>query len=68
MSFYSLLLTGSFIILVFSFNFCLAISKLGELSTKSHGVSGTVYIIDEKKIFISGFSYDGKLYSEKEHS
>jgi hypothetical protein len=32
---------------------------VGDLSTKSHGVSGTVYIIDEKKVFISGFSYDG---------
>ncbi len=33
--------------------------KVGDLSTKSHGVSGTVYILDDKKVLISGFSYDG---------
>ncbi len=33
--------------------------KIGDLSSKSHGVSGAVNILDSKRIMIVGFSYDG---------
>jgi hypothetical protein len=63
MTFCSILLTGLFVLLVLSSNFELVRSnKVGDLSTKSHGVSGAVYILDEKRIFIQGFSYDGKYF------
>jgi len=35
-------------------------TKIGDLSSRSHGLAGTVHIIDHKKIMIVGFSYDGK--------
>ena len=33
---------------------------VGPLSTFSHRVSGTVYIVDEKRIRIKQFVYDGQ--------
>ena len=35
-------------------------TKIGYLSSRSHGVVGTVHILDHRKIMIEGFSYDGK--------
>jgi hypothetical protein len=33
--------------------------RIGDLSTKSHGVSGTLHTLDDKTLFIQGFTYDG---------
>lgn len=32
---------------------------IGKLQNFAHGISGTVYAVDESTIFIKGFSYDG---------
>jgi hypothetical protein len=37
-----------------------AADRIGDLSTKSHGVSGTLHTLDDKTLFIQGFTYDGK--------
>ena len=33
--------------------------KLGELSTLQHGVSGEVFVLDEKTLVVKNFNYDG---------
>jgi hypothetical protein len=33
--------------------------KIGELSNKMHNIGGTVYVLNNNKIFIKGFTYDG---------
>ena len=35
-------------------------AKVGELKEYSHGVSGSVFILDDKKLAIQEFYYDGK--------
>ena len=55
-------------ILVFSFLICAGCYNaftinnpimIGELSNKMHNIGGTVYVLNDNKIFIKGFTYDG---------
>ena len=36
------------------------LQEIGPFTGHHHGVSGTVYIIDAKRLRIVGFAYDGK--------
>ncbi len=36
-------------------------TKVGTFSNTQHGVAGTVFILDDTKILIEGFSYDGSV-------
>ena len=61
MSAISVAMTCLFMLLLFSFNINMVTSgRIGDLSTKSHGVSGTLHTLDEKTLFIQSFTYDGK--------
>ena len=35
--------------------------RIGALKTRQHGVTGVVHILDDKRIKIEKFAYDGKL-------
>ena len=37
--------------------------RIGPLQNTQHGVSGVVHIIDDKKIKVEKFAYDGKFIS-----
>ena len=37
--------------------------RIGSLQNTQHGVSGVVHIIDDKKIKVQKFAYDGKFNS-----
>ena len=36
--------------------------KIGSIQTKSHGVRGDVYILDENTLEIKNFHYDGESF------
>jgi len=46
--------------LILSSSYCAQSGKVGELSSRKHGVSGSLYFLDHKRLKIVDFSYDGK--------
>ena len=51
---------GFIVGLVLIFGSVSVIAKVGDLRSLRYGVGGTVYIVDDQRILIKGFSYNGK--------
>ena len=68
---YSSAITGRrvmFVLLIITtaevWNVCEAKKKIGHLESKSHGVRGTVYILNMDQILIRQFKFTGRSISE----